>query len=321
EKQEPVPGHPGEHLSFGDAGTSKPRRPPPPRAAGRSEGGREEGNERDPAAGRARRPARARGPGPTRGLRPGPGLGPEPGPGRGVVAGRRSRHLPAPRSPGGSEGNVGGRAPKSPQGRQGTGRAGPPTPGARRAPAPRANPPAAPQAQNGQPELQPDLGADGRTRGGLSAWGAAAQLSPQPTGRARGAATSTHLPASPPRNGGATLRPGPHRPPQPTPQAAVAVAAAAAAGREGRDGGLRRPRHHGPTRLRPPPDPAPGPPPPPLIGPRLARLGAAPPHHPGAVPLGFRSAIGRMARGANAAGRNAASPKDAIGWISPTPGL
>lgn len=77
-------------------------------------------------------------------------------------------------------------------------------------------------------------------------------LSPQLAGRTRESVARTHLPASPVRSGGATLRPGPHRPPQPTPQAAAAVAAAAA-GRERRDGGQRQPRRPGPTRLRPAP--------------------------------------------------------------------
>ncbi|VTJ92014.1 Hypothetical predicted protein, partial [Marmota monax] len=92
-----------------------------------------------------------------------------------------------------------------------------------------------------------------------------------------------------------------------------AAAAAVAAGREGRDGGLRRPRHRGPTRLLPPPGPPPGH--------RRRRSLVSASHawarpRPAAQPpfrSGSRAAIGQEALGARAADLAPAGPETTIG--------
>lgn len=146
----------------------------------------------------------------------GPWPHPRAAPGRGTEragAGGRSLHLPPPWDPAGANERVGERAPWSQQSRQGRGRAGPPTSG-----------PSAPKPRAHTRPPRPGLGAGSRTLAPTGQevawqhWGRLHDWFPQPTGRAREAAAGTHLPTSPSRSCGATLRPGLHRPPQPTPR-------------------------------------------------------------------------------------------------------
>nr|XP_060149483.1 basic salivary proline-rich protein 1-like [Globicephala melas] len=102
--------------------------------------------------------------------------------------------------------------------------------------------------------------------------------------RAEGPPPALTCPLAPSRSGGgATLR----RDPQSTSTKPQAVAAAVAAGQAGAGPLPETAPPPRPNPVPPAPGPAPEPPPPPPIGPRFSRMGAAPPHRPPTVPLGF----------------------------------
>lgn len=150
-------------------------------------------------------------------------------------------------APGWPEGK-GQAAPSDPAGTPAPGPPPPQVPG--RTPPPHPGPTAAGGARPG-----PRPRDAGRVVGGLAALGGEGTVLPPELCVRRG--RRRHSPAHLPLSAAALV---PHSGPDPPsastkPQAAAAVVAA---GREGRVGGLRRPRRRGPTRIRPPPGPAPG---------------------------------------------------------------
>lgn len=254
----------------------------------RREGGREEGN------GCASQPHAE----PSRRKREGP----TPAPPGGCRGAGRFLHLLPPlggqsgeRSYGRREGTLGSGerapAPGRPEGRDRAAPsdlAGPPAPSlARRAPG--RTPTPAPWAQSGRRGAgrttaegrRPGLGAASQHSG---RWGGLRRESAPRATRAEGPPPALTCPLAPSRSGGgATLR----RDPQSTSTKPQAVAAAAAAGQEGAGPLPETAPPPRPNPVPPAPGPAPEPPPPPPIGPRFSRMGAAPPHRPPTVPLGF----------------------------------